>query len=353
MARQLPKIEKILIIQTAFIGDVVLVTPLIKASRAHFPFATVDIMVIPAAANIVETNPALDRVIIYDKHKSQSGWRGFAAVARKLRQEHYDLLLAPHRSLRSAMLAWWSRAPIRVGFSTSSGARLFSHRVVYNQSDHETERNLSLLTPLGIDPGLIRPEIFPTDADRFVVDQLLTGLSRANAPFIAMAPGSIWATKRWPADAFRRLAEKADVAGLAVIWVGGESDRLLCESISRGSHGRWINSAGRLTLRQSAELIRRAEVLVSNDSAPLHLASAVNAPAVAIFGPTVPAFGFAPSSDSSVVVQQILSCRPCSIHGGKKCPIDTHECMTSISPAMVFTEVMRIIMRKSENERNN
>ncbi len=348
--RPVHDLKKILIVQTAFIGDVILVTPLIRACRNHFPAAAVDILVIPAAANLVETNPGLGRVIVYDKRNAQSGWCGFVSMAKQLRQEGYDLLLVPHRSLRSALLAWWSRAPWRVGFSTSSGAWLFTRRVVYDRSIHEVERNLSLLTAMGIDPGRVTPELFPTDEDRVAVDRFLGSLISADAPLVAIAPGSIWATKRWPAAYYLSLAEKAAAAGFALVLIGGESDRALCDRICSEVGARCRNSAGLLTLRQSAELLRRADVLVSNDSAPLHLASAVNVSTVAIFGPTVPAFGFYPYSDRSVVVQNPLNCRPCAIHGGIKCPIGTHECMISISPERVLAEVIKIIKRKNKYE---
>jgi heptosyltransferase-2 len=342
-----------LIIQTAYVGDVLLVTPLIKASHDHFPDAIIDLVVIPAAANIVETNPALHAVIVYDKRKSQKGWRGFIRLARHLRRSRYDMVLVPHRSLRSAALAWYSRAAIRAGFTTSSGSFLFTHRIVYHQNRHEVERNLALLEAAGIAPGWVSPEIFPSEEDRAVVDRLFTRLAAADRPLAAVAPGSMWATKRWPVQSYREMAARALAAGWSLIWVGGESDRALCAEASHGLTGSWVNCAGELTLRQSAELIRRADILVTNDSAPLHLASAVDTPAVAIFGPTVPEFGFSPSSRGSVVVQKSLPCRPCSIHGGKKCPIGTHECMTSIPPEWVLTEMTRIVVRKSENERNH
>jgi len=349
----LHKIEKILIIQTAYIGDVLLVSPLIRASQDLFPHASIDALVIPAAANGLENNPALHRLIIYDKRGRDAGVRSLLKLSGRLRHEGYDLVLVPHRSLRSAFLAWWTRAALRVGFATSSAAFLFTHRVVYDRNRHEVERNLALLGALGREPGLVQPEIFPDEADRCAVDQMLASLDGTCEALIAIAPGSIWATKRWPAESYRRLAEMILAAGWHLVWVGSKGDRTLCAEISAGLSGSWHNGAGELSLRQSAELIRRAQVLVSNDSAPLHLASAVGTAAVAIFGPTIPEFGFAPLSAGSVIVQIELPCRPCSIHGGKSCPIATHKCMTGIPPEMVFAELGDLVMRKSRHERNH
>lgn len=337
----MPDLHRILIIQTAYIGDVILVTPLLRACQKHFPAAEVDIVVIPAALNIVESHPALHRAIVYDKRGTQAGWRGFRRLAGELRAGNYNLALVPHRSARSAALAWLSQAPQRVGFSTSSGAMLFTDRVPYRQNDHEVERNLALLGAVGITPGWLPPEIVTTEADQRVVQELLAGFPPAT-PLITMAPGSIWATKRWPEAHFRRLAEMVIDAGLPLIMVGSAGDRSLCQRICSGLPGLWRNSAGELTLRQSAELIRRAAVLVSNDSAPLHLASAVDTPAIAIFGPTIPEFGFAPCSRDSIIVEQELPCRPCSIHGGKKCPLGTHECMIAIKPERLMAELVKL-----------
>jgi len=337
------KTDQILIIQTAYIGDVLLTTPLIQACRDHFPDAAIDIMVIPAAGPLVETHPALRQVILYDKRKSQSGCRGVIAMAGRLRRTQYTLVLTPHRSLRSAVLAWCSRARIRIGFDTSSGVLLLTHRVRYDRTRHEVERNLSLLTALGIVTGPKRPQIYATAADCKVVDQRLEGLAAPGQPLIAIAPGSIWATKRWPAASFRQLAERIVGAGWPVVWIGGTQDRPLCEEISRGRAGRWLNGAGQFSFRQSAEVIRRAALLVSNDSAPLHAASAMGTPTVAIFGPTVTEFGFGPLSEVATVVQRDLACRPCSIHGGRTCPIGTHACMTGITVEQVFNEIVRMV----------
>ncbi len=353
MGIRLHKIEKILIIQTAFIGDVVLVSPLIRASNDLLPPASIDALVIPSAANSLEKNPALHRLILYDKRGRDAGVRSLLALAGRLRRERYDLVLVPHRSLRSAFLAWWTRAALRVGFTTSSAAFLFTHRVVYNRKRHEVERNLALLGALGQEPGLVPPEIFPDEADHLAVDRMLASLGGTTGALIAIAPGSIWATKRWPAESYRRLAEMVLASGWRLVWIGSRGDRTLCTEISDGLSGFWVNSAGELSLRQSAELIGRAEVLVSNDSAPLHLASAMGTAAVALFGPTIPEFGFGPLSAGSVIVQIELPCRPCSIHGGNSCPIGTHKCMTGIPPEMVFAELSNLIKRKSKHERNH
>jgi heptosyltransferase-2 len=162
-----------------------------------------------------------------------------------------------------------------------------------------------------------------------------------------MAPGTIWNTKRWPKERFASLAVNFDEAGLEVVLIGGTEDEGICSEIRSLSKSSLVHDAsGALTLLQSAELIRRCQLLVCNDSAPMHLATAVGTPVVAIFGATVPAFGFGPTGPFDVVVEvQGLKCRPCSIHGGEKCPIQTFDCMYGISHDRVFRSAMEILSR--------
>lgn len=345
--------NNILIIQTAYIGDVILVTPLIKAVRRCFPEARIHLMVIPAAQNLVENNPALDQIIVYDKKGQQAGLRSFFRMLTRVRRGKYDLVLVPHRSLRSAILAWYSGARRRVGFNKSAGAFLFSHRVRYIQSQHEIDRNLSLLASVACPSGKILPEIFATEQDHQVVEQQLTPIVNSDRPFIALAPGSVWMTKRWPAVYYRELLLKLVSENYAIVMIGGSEDRSLCETISQGVSGVVINSAGALSLRQAATLLKRATALITNDSAPLHLGSAANIPIVALFGPTMPGFGFYPYSDHYAVVEMDLPCRPCGIHGGDRCPIGTHDCMVLLHVEVVFQKTLQIIKQKKEHERDH
>jgi heptosyltransferase-2 len=226
-------------------------------------------------------------------------------------------------------VAWLARVPRRVGFDdgwwwlyTDVGGRA--------TETHEIDRLLSLA---GADARRARPSLHSTVADRAATEGLLRDHG-IGAEFIALAPGSIWGSKRWPY--YRELAER--LAGrVGIVVVGGPEDAGLGEEVVRAvaaAGGRWraVNACGKLTLRQSAETIRRAAVLVTNDSAPLHFAQAVDTPTVAIFGPTVPAFGFGPRGPRDQVVGlDGLPCRPCSAHGPPSCPLGHHRCMRSLT----------------------
>lgn len=341
-------IKKILVVQTSFIGDVVLLTPLLKEIRSFFPSVNLDVMVTPRAAPVLQNNPSVTSVVTYDKRGTQRGLRSFCELVRRLRVNRYELTFVPHRSIRSALLVWLAGIPLRIGFTKSAGRYLFTKRVWYDADQHEIDRNLSLLSGIGIDEYSTPPPIIqPSDEDIASVDNFL--VENATAPGkkrIAVAPGSIWFTKRWLPERFADLARRLAELGWQVMLIGGTEDKALCDDIARQantSEGEIVSSAGQLSLTASAELIRRCELLVSNDSAPMHLASAVGTPVIAIYGATVPEFGFAPRGKKDRVVQtRGLRCRPCSIHGGQHCPIKTFDCMKNISVEKILRSINEI-----------
>ena len=322
-----------LVIQTAFLGDVVLTTPLLEAlATRHGP---VDIVTTPAAASLVETHPAVRRVIPYDKRGADRGLPGLLRLVRTLRAGRYDVAYLPHRSLRSAALAWLAGIHKRVGFE-DGWRSLYTERHSRPTQGHEIDRLLAL-GGIAASPRA-RPSVHITVADRAATEEFLRAHG-IHEPFVALAPGSIWGSKRWPyyRELAERLAERA-----SIVTVGGPEDAGLGAEVVQvveagGGAWRAANACGVLTLRQSAELIRRAAVLVTNDSAPLHLAQAVETPTVAIFGSTVPAFGFGPRGPRDVVVELAgLPCRPCSAHGPPVCPLGHHRCMRSLTVEDVF-----------------
>jgi heptosyltransferase-2 len=342
--------SRILVFQTAFLGDVILTLPLAQAIRERAPAARVSFVAIPAAHSVLAGHPAVAEVILYDKKGSQRGIAAAGSLVRALRARRFDLALVPHRSIRSALIVTAARIPRRIGFDTSAGHMLFTDRVRYRSDAHEIDRNLSLLEPLGFGPpaGAALPLLAPLDRDRDAVDALLhrhrvrVGGGEAGG-VIAIAPGSVWTTKRWPEEKFSALARLVSASGFRIAMIGGPEDRTLCARVGQGISPEPLNAAGELTPIQSAELIRRCRVLVSNDSAPAHLALGVRTPVVSIYGATAPSFGFAPRGPRDRVVETAgLTCRPCSIHGGDRCPVGTFECMERISPQTVHDAVLQI-----------
>ncbi len=317
-----------LVIQTAFLGDVVLTTPLLSAIAArHGP---VDVVTTPIAAPLLETHPAVRKVIAYDKRGTDRGWAGLQKLAQRLKTEQYQRAYLPHRSLRTAALGMLARIPSRIGFS-GPWSFLYTEARPKPPLGHESDRLLALADQA---PGAYPPHLRPTTDDERAAAAVVTG------EFVALAPGSIWGSKRWPyyGELARQLADYAPV-----VVVGGQDDVGLGEEIVRAvgpTGGRAVNACGRLTLRQSAALIGRAALLVTNDSAPLHLATAMGTPIVALFGPTVTAFGFGPlrAADVALSVDE-LQCRPCSPHGPPQCPLGHHRCMRELTVEAVIAAI--------------
>jgi heptosyltransferase-2 len=325
-----------LVVQTSFLGDVVLTTPLVRELATRGP---VDIVVTPAAAPLLANNPYIRRVFVYDKRAADAGFRGLWRLLRRLRGEAAErrVTSAERRaflaqgSIRSATIALLAGCRERIGFSTAAGRALYTRTVLRRDDRHHAERLWRLAFPdrPEIEPSAetLRPQLYPGLVEVEAVDTLL-GV-RDGAPFVALAPGSVWATKRWPyyAELAARLARTH-----RLVIVGGADDADAAGDIARAvPTERVLDATGRLTLLASAELIGRAALLVTNDSSPQHLASAMGTPTLTIFGPTVPDFGFGPLAPGSATVgRERLACRPCHHHGPAKCPLGHWRCMREL-----------------------
>ena len=344
---------KVLVIQTAFVGDVVLSTPLFEAARTQLGAGCIGAVVRPETADLLRNNPNVDDIVVYDKKGREKGPVKLMRLASRLRDASYDASLIPHRSFRSALLGYLAGVPIRVGFDRSAGRRLMTDRVPYPAA-HEVERNLSLLAPWSVDSAGFRPALYPDDADREAGDLLMRESDiEATDRILGIGAGSVWATKRWPPERFAALIRRiADEYGYRVVLFGGEEDRPLCSGIAQASGTDPLNAAGRLSLLQSAALAARCTAFVSNDTGMGHVAAAMGTPVIVIFGPTVPAFGFTPYGEGHRIVERTLGCRPCSSHGGNRCPIGTHDCMREITVDQVMNTVS-VRLGESETPVNN
>ena len=329
-----------LVIQTSFLGDVVLTTPLI----AHLARRqTVDVVTTPAAATLLAGNPAIRRVVVYDKRRADRGPMGLWRIASGIRAESREAIAyCAQGSLRTVALAIMARYRERVGFETSDGHPFYTRKLPYRVKQHHAERLLRLAVgdDAVIERSALTPSLFPSQDDRAAVDVLLANHAAGSDRLIALAPGSIWGTKRWPG--FPALARSLSRHGRIVV-TGGEADRPLATSIAAAAPN-VIDATGRLSLLASADLIRRATLLVTNDSLPQHLASAMGTRTVTVFGPTVPAFGFGPLAPGSVAVgHEDLPCRPCHPHGPQACPLGHHRCMRDLDESTVLARALSAI----------
>ena len=327
-----------LVIQTAFFGDVILATALMRrAAERHG--GPVDVVVLPSAAPLLQNNPHVREKIPYDKHGTDRGVRAFVRLARLLRRREYGVAYLAQSSVRSAALAFAAGIPRRIGFRGAPGAFLHTHSVTPRGEPHQVERLLALADGA---PERREPEIFPGPDERAAVDALLREAG-IRGEFVVLAPGSQWGSKRWPY--FPELARVLSQE-VAIALVGGPGDRADARQIrtALGSGTPVADATGRLSLLAAGELIRRARVLVSNDSAPVHLASATGTATVEIYGPTAPVFGFAARAPWSRIVEpEPLECRPCHHHGPPACPLGHHKCMREMPIGRVLAEVRALL----------
>src|SRR5579883_283004 len=324
--------RRLLVPQTSFLGDVVLTTPLLRALRARLRPAHLTVLVRPEAAPLLAGHPDVDRVLVDDKRGRDRGVAGLVRTAVRLRRERFDLAVSPHRSLRTALVLAAAGIPHRVGFRDGPGAALYHVRVPRDPSRHAVERNLALLAPFGGASGAPRLHLaVDPEAARRVAALLPPGAG----PLVGIAPGSVWATKRWTVEGFARVAAALVADGARCVILGAAEDRARAEAIRAQSGGRAVVLAGRTDVAGLVALIDRLSLLIGNDSAPMHVASARGVPVVAVFGATTPALGYGPWGGRAVVVEADLACRPCGRHGGRVCPRGTEDCLRLVRPDAV------------------
>lgn len=313
--------HKFLVIQTAFIGDVILATPVVEKLHRHYPDAAIDVLVRKGNESIFRQHPFVQEVLVWDKkRKYRDLWR----LLRVVRGKQYDAVINLQRFGAMGFLTGFSAAAQRIGFQKNPFAWRFTHRLPHRFGSsekplHEVERNLSLIAHL-TDNHFEPPRLYPTPDDYAKVAE--------TQPYICFAPASVWETKRLPTEKWVALLH-ALPRHYRVYLLGAPSDHALCQTILQQSQNpQCINVSGKFDLLQSAALMQGAVMNYVNDSAPLHLASAVNAPVAAAFCSTVPAFGFTPLSSVHYVLENpdTLPCRPCGLHGKKNCPLGHFRC---------------------------
>ena len=326
---------RILIIHTAFIGDIVLSTPLIKKIKDTYPDSDITYVTTPSGEAILKNNPHLNNIIVYDKRGEHKGISGVWQLGKRLRYENFNIVITPHRYLRSSILSWLSRSPIRKGYDIASGSCLFTEKIKYDRTKHEVEKLLSFVAPENKKRYEI--ELYPGEKEKMKGDNLWKENLLEDKKVVVLAPGSKWFTKQWPVEYFNKLAESLKkLSNVRLIVVGGKDEINL--PIEKENI---IDMRGKTSLLELADILSRADVVVTNDSSPIHIASAFKKPRIfALFGPTIEKFGFFPWSLNSKVFQvDGLKCRPCGIHGGKSCPEKHFKCMRDILPEEVFNEI--------------
>jgi heptosyltransferase-2 len=317
-------LDRILVIQTAFLGDVILATPVLENLRAAFPQAQIDVVVKKGNESLLAEHPFVHQVFVFDK---QQKLKNIFGLGKTLREQHYDLVINLQRFASSAILTLLARGKESRGFEKNPLSFFFSKRYRHEMKPnwHEVDRNLQLISDLvpSIDR---RPQLYPS------VEDIAQIKVYKNTTYYCMAPTSVWFTKQAPLEIWLKLIDKLAATNAQIYLLGAPSDRAYLDEIVKNTiSAQVVNLAGQLSLLQSAALMAGAKHNYVNDSGPLHLASATNAPVSALFCSTVPAFGFGPLSDHSEIIEvKDLDCRPCGLHGHRACPKGHFKCGTEL-----------------------
>ena len=320
--------QQFLIIQTAFIGDVVLATGIIEKLHHHYPEAAIDFVVRKGNEGLLINHPYLRRLIIWDKKKNKlfNLWK----ILRQARRTRYDKVINVQRFAATGILTAFSGAKETIGFDKNPLSFIFTKKIEHIVSKqgvmrHEIERNNDLVADI-TDQSPFRPRLYPSKSDFNLVQQY------KSKPYITISPASVWFTKQFPKEKWISFIDQV-TAQYTIFLLGGPGDKALAEEIKVSTtNTRVVNLCGILNFLQSAALMNDATMNYVNDSAPMHFASAMNAPVTAVYCSTLPMFGFGPLSDNSYIVEipESLYCRPCGLHGRSACPENHFFCAHKI-----------------------
>lgn len=332
--------KKILIIHTAFIGDIVLSTPLIKKIKQKYNNAEIYYLTTSIGKEIIKNNPMLKEIIVYDKNGKDRGLKGAFKIIKNIKKYDFDIAIIPHRYLRSTLIAFLAGIKIRIGYSNSEGKLFLTKKIEYLNSVHEVKRLLKLVDLSDFKDDKI--ELYPGKNDMEKVEKIWEKFELDNQKIVVIAPGSKWFTKMWPIEYYNLLLKKLEKLDIKVLLIGGEEEKKLDIIETKNS----INLIGKTKLLELVEIFNRSNILVSNDSSPLHIAAATDIYIIAIFGATTKELGFYPWTDNYTIIENNnLECRPCGLHGGNICDKGHFKCMKEMNPDIVYNKILEILER--------
>lgn len=313
--------KKFLVIQTAFIGDVILATAVTEKLHQHYPDSKIDFLLRKGNEGLLTNHPFINELYVWNKQNKK--YDNLKAITKSIKKNNYDAVINLQRFASSGLITAFSGAKEKIGFKKNPLSFNFTTKVEHKIGDgtHEVERNQQLIKHL-TDAEFAKPKLYPTNSDYDTVAKY------KQTEYVCMAPTSVWFTKQLPKEQWVKLISKASDKTIIYL-LGGPADKEQCEAIKTAANNKnVVNLCGELSFLESAALMQNAKMNHVNDSAPLHIASAMNAPVTAYFCSTVPKFGFTPLSDNAKVVevQEDLTCRPCGLHGKKECPEGHFDC---------------------------
>lgn len=322
--------KKILYIQTAFPGDAILSLPALEKLKELNPDSLIDFLCIPSTQEIFSASPYVNDVLVIDKRGKHKSFFSLINFARELRNRKYDVIYSSHRSLRTSILVLLSEVDETYGFTNSAIKYVYKNVISYHLNKHEVQRNFDLIGfKYDENSWRVQPKLNFSDDVNIKVANYLKEVDKNK--IIALAPGSIWATKRYPKEKWQEIVNYFSVRNLNVILIGGKDDEELCESILQNSNGNVFNAAGKFSIVESIKLLSHCNLLISNDSAPTHFGMCAGIKVLTIYCSTIPQFGFFPYMFGSRFLSfDNLSCKPCGIHGYKECPLTHFNCANKL-----------------------
>lgn len=334
--------KKILVIRFSSLGDLVLLTPLLGMLRSWAPGAEIHLLTKDRYAPLFTADERIDEI----KLLRSGTLRELVDLRSALRSEKYDLIIDAHNVIRSTLLYSTIHSGVKVHLKKEQLKKYMLTRMGLNLYDHiihQSERYLELLRPFSVPIGDSYPSLAVSDDARDRARNMIRDHGFEGRSLVAMAPGARWETKRWPVEHFASVAGSLASSGHGIVLIGGPDDETLCTELSELCGEAPLNASGKLDLIGSAAMLAECRLLVTNDSAPLHMAEAVGTPVVAIFGPTARELGYHPQLPSSVLLDLELRCRPCSRNGARPCHLHTKECLVDLDPGHVTEAAMTIL----------
>lgn len=337
--------KKIVVIQTAFLGDAILSLPFIQRLSKQYPGYKIDVITIEQDAEIFKASPFVSDVIILDKRNQHRSVFALKRFASEVKNRNYSLLFSLHRSLRTSLLVLFLEIPESYGFDNSTLPFVYKYRVKYDHTKHEAERNL-LLVVKNTDSQAELPLLKTDESIKTKIDSFIQKIAK-DRKFVAIAPGTVWETKRYPKKQFIEIIKHLVARDYFVFLIGSKSEFELCSRVKKELPKNIENAAGLFSVIESVELLKRCSLLITNDSAPTHLGMCADIPVLTIYCSTVPQFGFYPYNKKSEYVSlEGLFCKPCGIHGYKKCPLQHFKCGNSLQPQIVVEKIDKMLDEK-------
>lgn len=328
--------SKILIIRLSSLGDVVLTTPVVSALKSAWPAARLTFLTKGAFAPVLQRHPLIDEVVVFED-RGLWGWAG------EIRRQRFDIVIDLHDTVRSRAWSMLSGAHRRARYDKRAADRrrlVWTKRLSPRLAGNVVDRYLEPLADLGV-PAVDRIPKLYVGAEERLPEPLEKRLGPG--PFIALAPGALHDTKQWPGDRFAAAADRL-AEGRPVVLLGTGADARAAEEILKSLASPAQSFVGQTSLRDMMLVLQRCALLLTNDSGAMHVAAALDVPTLAIFGPTVKPFGFFPAGDRTAVVEAAgLECRPCSVHGSKKCPLGHFRCMTDVTVDQVVASAQALL----------